>query len=224
MDRRLLERLVGGAILLVLLLVALPFLLTAEGPSEPALVQLPAVAGSGEMRTHVITPERSPAEPPVPQHLPPPEPAVPADPVAGPAAQAVEAQADEEQAIEALRAASGPEPVMAAPPAVPAQVAPPTPPAAAAPAPAPSPPAPATPASGWIVQVGSFQSQRNANQLSVDLREDGYEAYVTSLQASSGTLYRVRVGPAASERSEAQALAARLKQAGYGGQVTREER
>ena len=106
MDRRLLERLVGGAILLAALLVTLPFLLTGEGPSEPALVQLPAVAGSGEMRTHVITPERSPAEPPVPQHLPPLQPAAQADSTPGPAAPAL-AQAP---------AATDPGPGLAPPP------------------------------------------------------------------------------------------------------------
>lgn len=79
------------------------------------------------------------------------------------------------------------------------------------------------PGSGWVVQIGSFQSQVNADRLAAELRQRDFQAYVTPLRTSSGTLYRVRVGPPARERSEAQALAARLQRSGYAGQVTQQE-
>ena len=47
----------------------------------------------------------------------------------------------------------------------------------------------------WIVQLGSFSSETNAQKLNEDLRKRGFTAFVEPLQQKSKTIYRVRVGP-----------------------------
>lgn len=99
----------------------------------------------------------------------------------------------------------------------------------AAPAPAPAAQAPATGAqatpphtanaasapdrvgvAAWIVQLGSFSSEENANSLSLRLRQAGYAAFVEPVGEGGNQAYRVRVGPELL-KSDAQALSDRLK-------------
>ena len=82
----------------------------------------------------------------------------------------------------------------------------------------PSTPAAAVPApSGrWAVQVGSFSSRANADQLSEWCRERGYGVKVLAGQDGGRTLYRVRVGPYAS-RSDARSAVAELALLGREG-------
>lgn len=61
----------------------------------------------------------------------------------------------------------------------------------------------------WVVQLGSFSSQENANTLTEKLRKAGYPAFVEPLKSGSQTVYRVRVGPELL-RSDAQALQDKL--------------
>ncbi len=70
----------------------------------------------------------------------------------------------------------------------------------------------------WAVQIGSFSSQENAENLAADLRRQGFAAFLSQHSGSSGQLHRVRVGPQR-DREEAEAMAARLSAAGHGGQV-----
>lgn len=71
----------------------------------------------------------------------------------------------------------------------------------AAPAQAQTPPAaePATPRAGltaWMVQVGSFSNQENADQLVDKLRKAGFQTPdPEQVQIRGKSLYRVRVGP-----------------------------
>jgi DedD protein len=60
------------------------------------------------------------------------------------------------------------------------------------------------------VQLGSFQSRSNADNLTRQLKEQGFTAFV--LEGGSGTAvrYRVRVGPL-SDRESAERMAAKLK-------------
>lgn len=48
---------------------------------------------------------------------------------------------------------------------------------------------------GWVVQLGSFSSSKNALGLRDKLRGNGYKAFVEQLQSNDGPIYRVRVGP-----------------------------
>lgn len=47
----------------------------------------------------------------------------------------------------------------------------------------------------WIVQLGSFTSEENAQSLNKQLREKNYPAFVEPLVKGDKVIYRVRVGP-----------------------------
>ena len=70
----------------------------------------------------------------------------------------------------------------------------------------------------WAVQLGSFSSQENAENLAADLRKQGFAAFLSQLSTLSGQLHRVRVGPQ-KDREAADAMAARLQKAGHTGKV-----
>jgi DedD protein len=62
----------------------------------------------------------------------------------------------------------------------------------------------------WVVQIGSFTSEVNAKSLHDQARSLGFTSFVEPLQQEGAMAYRVRVGPELT-RSEAVTLAARLK-------------
>jgi DedD protein len=70
----------------------------------------------------------------------------------------------------------------------------------------------------WAVQLGSFSSKENAEKLAADLRKQGYAAFLSQLQTSSGPLHRVRIGPQ-KDRESAEQMAARLAKVNHKGQV-----
>ena len=103
--------------------------------------------------------------------------------------------------------------------ATPAAVAPAA--ATALPAPAAAGPgsksAAAAPGAGWAVQLGSFASHANAEQLARKVHAQGFTVSVS--QGSRGRrLYRVRVGPVA-DRPAALQLAQRLRASGHSGAI-----
>ena len=66
-------------------------------------------------------------------------------------------------------------------------------------------------ASSWSVQVGAFKSRSQADAVQRELRESGFEAYVTTLGAADGEMrYRVRVGSFRT-RAEAERAAERVR-------------
>ena len=65
--------------------------------------------------------------------------------------------------------------------------------------------------SAWIVQLGSFTDEVNAQSLNNKLREAGYPAFVEPLKRNGKISYRVRVGPEI-KRSEADKLLKNLKE------------
>lgn len=70
-------------------------------------------------------------------------------------------------------------------------------------------------ADNWIVQVGSFSREANAQVLRDKLKSSGYAAYLESAKSGVGPVYRVRIGPVKS-RAEAEELVGKLsKQGGY---------
>lgn len=117
-----------------------------------------------------------------------------------------------------------PEPAGTAPAGMEEALSPPPAPAAQAdqaPAAAeaePAPPAPVVENTGaensvgiaaWAVQLGSFSSEDNAQELNRKLRTAGFKAFVEPLKQDDGTVYRVRVGPEL-KRSDADAIKERL--------------
>ncbi len=47
----------------------------------------------------------------------------------------------------------------------------------------------------WVIQVGSFSSEKNAKALRDKLRSKGFTAFVERTSGEDQALYRVRVGP-----------------------------
>ena len=62
----------------------------------------------------------------------------------------------------------------------------------------------------WVVQLGSFSSENNAQTLNQKLRQSGFKAFVEPLKQDNGTVYRVRIGPEL-KRSDADSINDRLK-------------
>jgi DedD protein len=61
---------------------------------------------------------------------------------------------------------------------------------------------------GWVVQVASVKSKDNALALKDKLRRLGFASFVEQVNASNGTLYRVRVGPEITRSGAEKQLAA----------------
>jgi len=69
---------------------------------------------------------------------------------------------------------------------------------------------PADAAEGWVVQMGSFANQKNAEELHQRLRQKGYHVFVDRFQQDGEMTYRVRIGPE-SQRADAETLRTRLE-------------
>jgi cell division septation protein DedD len=67
---------------------------------------------------------------------------------------------------------------------------------------------------GWAVQLGSFASRSNADNLVHQLKAQGFAVYVLSGGSGAATRHRVRVGPLA-DRDTAERTAAKLKALGH---------
>ncbi len=73
----------------------------------------------------------------------------------------------------------------------------------------------------WVIQVGSFASEENAQSLNRQLREKHYPAFVEPLVRGDKVIYRVRVGPEL-RRSNAENLRQEIKKKlGYDGILVR---
>jgi DedD protein len=211
MERRAKERLIGASILVVLIVLVVPELLSGPKPVPPApqAQQLPAPASNAEPVRNVtvdLTTNKAPA-------LPEPELAS-----APPASTSSASGPAPNQAV----SQPPPEPVREAPRASPAPTAPP---AATMAAPvessAPSPISkPGTAhgevlrSPGWTVQLGSFASRANADNLVHHLKAQGFAVYVLSGGSGAAMRHRVRVGPL-NDRESAEHTAARLKALGH---------
>jgi len=198
MDIAVKERLVGGAILVLLVVLVVPAVLT--GPREPPP---PEPNGDGATRTVEIDLGRSRPVGDIGQEPVTGQTTLPPAPTGLPETAATGAQAEGIQATPASRETP------AAPPATDA---------ARAPGPVQAPPAarpePVAPGSAWAVQLAAFSSQDSARKMVADLKSRGYSAFVLEYRADNRVLYRVRVGPEA-QRERAAALASRLQGEGF---------
>ena len=71
---------------------------------------------------------------------------------------------------------------------------------------------------GWVVQVGVFAKQANAERLVRELLGQGFRTQVSQNSSGGRTLWWVRTSPVA-ERAAAEQLSARLRAAGHVGSV-----
>ncbi len=216
MDRQLLERMIGAAVLIVALIVIVPAVL--DGRGERGAVRSPP-ASEQARRVVTIRPADRTDSPPVATALDiqdQPEPAP-----AGHESTAASARlvAPEQETDRVATHATAPPSQPATVPA--AKVAAAPKPKAVTSQPA-TKPVPKTVTGGWAVQLGSFASRDNARRLAGKVRAQGFSAYLDPVISGGRKLYRVRVGPEAT-RAKADALARRLAAKGFRGQVTRQQ-
>lgn len=186
MDTAVKERLVGAAVLVVVVVLVVPALLT--GPRPPAEPMEPSSNdtrvveidlsgnGRGEVESGAATEGEPAGQPETKTEAP--APAVAAAPVPAPAA------------------------------------APRTEPAPEAAAPVAAPVAAAVPSGGWSVQVAALSKADAAQDMAAGLKKKGYAAFVLEHRSGDRVLYRVRVGPEP-QRDRAEALARRLTAEGF---------
>ncbi len=189
MDRALKERIIGAAVLVLVVVLVVPVFL--DGPPEQGAVVSERVPLPGqseqETRTVVLDRDRSspvPANGGSERSAPPPRPQ--------PAPAQTAAQSEPE-----------PEPAAASPVQEPAGEDQ-----------DPQPAADASSTGMWAVQLGSFGNADNAERLAADLRSEGHAAFLSQVSTSAGQRHRVRIGPQ-KDRAAAEAVAAKLREAGH---------
>ena len=185
MDRALKERIIGAAVLVLVVVLVVPVFL--DGPPESnEMVSRPVpLPGQAEQQSQTVVLERDRDEP-VPasaavQDAPRPQPQ--------PQQQASIAQAPVPAEVQESVQQSTVEAASAA--------------------------APNVSATGmWAVQLGSFGNKENAERLAAELRKQGFAAFLSNVTTAGGELHRVRVGPQ-KDRESAEQMAARLRKAGH---------
>jgi len=222
MDRQLIERMTGGAVLIILLVVIAPALLDGRPGDAEGFVSQAQADTEMEVRTiRVGAPaERLAAAPEVDLNS--------AVRLSKPTAQSPPPVKDEAPVAAVKKApVKAPPPAPKEVPAKPVQLAQAaTPPksslVAKEPVTAESRPPIQVRLKGqeavWAVQLGSFSSQENANKLAQAINNDGFESYVSRVVVSGTTMYRVQVGPRRT-REDAEQLGKTLNQAGHSGKV-----
>jgi DedD protein len=207
MDRRVKERLIGASILVALIVLVVPELLSGPESAAPPAT-LPAIAPE-PIRN--VTLDLATSKAPVNSEVEPAEvQESPASSVsAGPSSGAPPAAA-----LPTAGPRTAAPPAAALPTAAPTTAAPPTAaPSIRAPVETAAP-SPISSHAVWAVQLGSFANRANADNLSRQLKGQGFSVYVLPGGAGASQRYRVRVGPLP-DRDSAERTAARLKSIGH---------
>ena len=168
MDEGLKQRIIGAVVLVVAAVVFLPMLLSGQDETVEVVVDVPEAPVLNQQPIAPAEPVVLPAAPQVPT-IPTPQSA---------AEQRAQEQVEAE-AAEASEPEANPEVVEATPEPAPVEEAP--------------------KATGdWVIQLGSFSSNSNAEGLSETLRSQGYNSYTYSVTIQGKPITRVYVGPLAS--------------------------
>lgn len=227
MDRRVKERLIGASILVALIVLVVPELLSGPKSAVPSAKPAASFPANAPEPTRNVTLDLATSKAPANSEVEPAE-------TPGSPATAVSAATSGEASPAPASPTAGSPSTAAPPTAAPSTAAPPTaaPPTAAPPtaAAATAPPTTAAPATlkpvesaapspislraAWAVQLGSFASRANADNLSRQLKAQGFAVYVLPGGSAASTRYRVRVGPLA-DRGSAERTAAKLKSIGH---------
>jgi DedD protein len=187
MERALKERIIGAAILVVVVVLVVPVFL--DGPPEGGEIvseQVP-LPGQSDQETKTVVLDRDRSNP------------VPSNGSNKPAEVTPQPIVRREEPKPApVESQPAPQPVVKETPKAEVEA-----------------PAPESSATGmWAVQLGSFGNQENAERLAADLRKQGHAAFLSQVSTANGQLHRVRVGPQA-DRASADAVAETLKRAGH---------
>jgi DedD protein len=217
MDRRVKERLIGASILVVLIVLVVPELLSGPKSAVPSATPAAVFPANAPEPTRNVTLDLATSK-------------APANSEVEPAEAAKSGEAAPSPAPSAAGSSSNPGSTTAAPPSIaptstaptsnasasaaPASVAPATAPAATAKPVETATPTPISIRAAWAVQLGSFASRANADNLSRQLKGQGFSVYVLSGGSGASVRYRVRVGPLA-DRDAAERTAAKLKSIGH---------
>jgi DedD protein len=213
MDRRVKERLIGASILVALFVLVVPELLSGPKPPAPTMMKLPA---SAPEPTRIVTLDLATSKAPASTEsdagtqgsaAPP---AAEASGNAAPSASAGQSSAGTPSAEQSNAGQSSAAHASAGQSSTRASGAP-SPAAAPVESPAPSP---ISSRAAWSVQLGSFASRANADNLSRQLKGQGYAVYVLPGGSGAQVRYRVRVGPLA-DRGAAERMAGKLKSIGH---------
>lgn len=188
MDRRVKERLVGASILVAIVVLVVPELLSGPKPAAPP----PALNAIAPEPIRTVTVDLATSKAPAPSDAEPPVAAPP--PTAGAASGAERAPGPNASSAGSAAVAPVTAAAVRSAPAAPVET-PPTSPISAA---------------RWTVQLGSFISRSNADNLVHQLKAQGLTASVSSGGSGQSLRYRVRMGPFA-DREVADRTAARLK-------------
>lgn len=217
MERKLQERMIGAAVLVIALVIVGPLVLDGGQQGDLDADAIPGQR-SDELHTRTID-LRAPAA--TAAATPPPDVAPIAAADVAPATVAP-AAATPGAEVEAAAAPEVPDEAAVVQQPAPAPVKPPAaarPAASDAPPPAPTPAARAPAGGGaWLVQIGTFSQKDNAEKLAATLKGRGFSPTISPATSGGRKLYRVRVGPAGS-REAAASLARRLAAAGHPGTV-----
>ena len=220
------RRLVGAAVMVLLLVVFVPMLLEddAQGPVPEGKLSIPERPGFDQGYDATLAdgpgndlPLGSDAQEsqPLPQELPPP--------VLFDAPASAPPEAESEPAYEQryeLEPSRAEEPPPESEPPIVRQPAPASkPPPATKPVPEPAPIPPGV--SAWVIQVASVQDPKRAKSLQGDLQEKGFPAFIEQAEVKQKLWHRIRVGPEA-DRKRAESIAASIKaQTGLNVQIQR---
>jgi DedD protein len=233
MERRAKERLIGASILVVLIVLVVPELLSGPKPtaSAPQPQRLPAAASTPEPIRNVTVDLATSKAPTIAETDSAPAPRAAAEATLQPASAATVPAPEPESEARATAPSAAPAPPAVGGPAVrgspvsgPAVSGPPVSgPAVSGPldSQASSPISKSGSAHGevshspsWSVQLGSFASRANADNLVHRLKAQGFAAYILTGGSGAATRHRVRVGPLA-DRGAAERSAAKLKTLGH---------
>jgi len=197
MERALKERIIGAAILVLIVVLVVPIFLDGPPDATEIVSERVSLPGQEDQKTQTVVLERNRTEP-VPLASNSTETTSQAAPQAAPP----KAQTVKQSPPHAEKSSVPAEKVNATEPGAIAETS-----------------SPAASSTGmWAVQLGSFSKKENAEKLAADLRKQGYAAFLSQLATGSGQLHRVRIGPQ-KDRESAEAVASRLSKAGHKGQV-----
>jgi DedD protein len=197
MDRRVKERLIGASILVAFVVLVVPELLSGPKPTTAPAPALPAAAPEP---TRSVEVDLATSRPPANTE---PEPVVPDTPASAASSGANAPMAE---------STAAPRPTG---PAVKSESAKP---AAARPLESSASSPITTRRGSWSVQLGSFASRANAENLTRQLKGQGFSVFVLPGGSGSSVRYRVRVGPLA-DRESAERMGAKLKSLGHVGSL-----
>jgi DedD protein len=206
MDRRVKERLIGASILVALVVLVVPELLSGPKPKAAPAPTLPAAAPE---TIRNVTVDLNPGKPSATSEEPPASQAIAASAAASATSSATSSAAPSTANPAAAQSPAATNPAPAGGAALGPRLAPVE---SAAPSPT------STGHGSWAVQLGSFASRANADNLTRQVKAQGFSVFVLPGGSGAAARYRVRVGPLA-DRQSAERIAAKLKSLGHVGSL-----